>query len=84
MKMSKLADVLSKEVSCNSKVSLNGAGGYGGLGVKPQSLGTFSQLKKKLFYTIGSHFARIQSHLKVLDFFTFESQLKKLSCSVLL
>ena len=47
MKMSKLADVLSKEVYCNSKVSLNGAGGYGGLGVKPQSLGNFSQLKKK-------------------------------------
>ena len=44
----------------------------------------FFEKKKSYFNTIRSHFARIQSHLKVLDCLTFESQLKKLSCSVLL
>ena len=47
--MSKLADVLSKEVYCNSNVSLTK--GYWGLGAKPPAAGRFFIVfwKKKLF-----------------------------------
>ena len=48
MEMSDLGDVLSKEVYCNSNVSLRGCGaeppacgGYEGVGVKPPATGEF-------------------------------------------
>ena len=59
------------------------AGSCGGPGADPPAAGRFfvSFWKKTYFNTIGSHFERIQSHLKVglLDFLTFESQLKIVS-----
>ena len=46
------------------------AGGNGGLEAKPVAAEQFFVVfwKKSCFNTIKSHFARIQSHLKVLDF----------------
>ena len=46
------------------------AGSYGGVGAKPPAAGRFFVIfwKKNYFNTIGSHFARIQSHLKGPDF----------------
>ena len=46
------------------------AGGYGGLGAKPPAAGQFllSFWKKSYLNPIGSHFARVQSHFKELDF----------------
>ena len=81
MKLSTLKDVLSKEVYCNSNVSLTGSGGKA-----PSRWAIFRNFfeQKSCFNTIRSHFARIQNHLKELEFLTFESQLKKLSYSVLL
>ena len=75
--MSKLGDVFSKEVYRNLNVPLRGLGapppaarGYGGLGAEPPAAGRFFVIfwKKSCFNIIGLHFARIQSHLIVLDF----------------
>ena len=46
------------------------AGGYGDLGQSPQPLGDFCKFleKKSYFNPIGSHFARVHSHLKELEF----------------
>ena len=63
--MSNLEDVLSKLVLSNvSPVAT------GGLGAKPQAAGRFLQVfgKKIYFNAIGSHFARVHSHLKELGF----------------
>ena len=58
---------LSKEVYCNANVSQTGFWGPGG--EAPSRWAIFRNfLEKSHFNTIGSHFARIQSHLKVLDF----------------
>ena len=45
-------------------------GGYGCLGEKPPAAGRFfvSFGRKSYFNAIGSHFARVHSHLKELDF----------------
>ena len=52
----------------------------GGLGAK--SLVNF--WKKSYFNAIGSHFSGVQrSPFERTRFFTFESQLKKLNCSIL-
>ena len=73
--MSNLGDVLSKLV--HSKVSQTGYGGralsrrrLGGLGAKPPAAGRFLYVfgKKSYLNPIGSHFARVHSHLKELDF----------------
>ena len=75
--MLKLVDVLGKEVYCNSNVSLTGVWGQSPQppeaivvwGEAPSRRAFFcSFLKKSCFNAIGSHFARIQSHLKILDF----------------
>ena len=52
----------------------------------PQSLGNFCKFleRKSYFNAIGSHFARVHSHLKELVFLTFESQSKKFNCSIFL
>ena len=73
-------------MNCNSNLSLTGsgteppsAGGYGGLGSKPPAAGRFFVIfwKKKLSVnTIGSQFARIQSHLKVLYFWHLKANWK--------
>ena len=56
--------MLSKKVYYNSNASQTEV--WGG---SPRPPGDFSQFfGKKTFNTIGSHFARIQSYLKVLDF----------------
>ena len=46
------------------------AAGYGGLWAEPPAAGRFLLVfgKKCYFNPIGSHFARVQSHLKELDF----------------
>ena len=46
------------------------ARGFGGLGAKPQPLGDFLKFfgKNSYFNAIESHFARVQSHLKALNF----------------
>ena len=63
--MSKLVDVLSKEVYCNSKASLRGSAGE----VRSRWAVFRNFLKKKAVLTpIGSHFAHIQKHLKVINF----------------
>ena len=75
--MSNLGDVLSKLVYSNISVTDGGlraeptaAGGYKGLGAKPPAAGRFLYVfgKKRYFNPIGSHFARVYSHLKELDF----------------
>ena len=43
------------------------AGGFGGLEAKPPAAGRFLG-KTSSFNGIGSRFARVQSHLKELDF----------------
>ena len=44
--------------------------GYGGLGALPAVVGRFFVFFriKKIFYAIGSHFTRVQSHFKEPDF----------------
>ena len=60
--MSKLGDMLNKEVHCNSNVLFPGSGGEA-----HSRWAIFrNSLQKSCFNTIGSHFVRIQSHLKVL------------------
>ena len=56
---------LSKDVYCNSNVSQTGV-----WRLSPRLLGGFFGifLKKCYFNIIESHFARIQSHFKVVDF----------------
>ena len=74
--MSNLGDVLRKLVYSNvSQTESLGAeppaaGGYGGLRAKPPAAGRFLEVfeKKSYFNPIGSHFARVHSHLKELDF----------------
>ena len=46
------------------------AGGYGGLGAKHPAAGRFLYVfgKKSYFNPIGSHFGRVHSNLKELDF----------------
>ena len=73
--MSNLGDVLCKLVYSNvSQTGAGGgapaAGGYDGLGAKPPAAGQFfvSFWKKSNFNLIGSHFARVQSYSKELDF----------------
>ena len=73
--MSKLEDVLSKLVQLKRiterfGVELPAAEGYEGLWAKPQATERFFVIfwKKNYFNAIGSHFARVQSHLKELDF----------------
>ena len=45
------------------------ADGYGGLGAKPPAAGRFLFFGQKSYFNLfGSHFARVQSHLKELDF----------------
>ena len=74
--MSNLGDVLRKLVYSN--VSQTGLWGrnlqppvaMGVWGQSPQALGDFCKFleNKSYFNPIGSHFARVQSHLKELDF----------------
>ena len=70
--MSKLGDVLSKQVKLNRfkdgglGAESPASGGYGGLGAKPPAAGKFWE-KQSYFNAIGSHFARVQSHFKELD-----------------
>ena len=73
--MSTLGDVLSELLYSN--VSQTGTWGrspqplvaMGVWGQCPQPLGNFCKfLEKNYFNPIGSHFARVQSHLKELDF----------------
>ena len=59
------------------------AGGFGGLAAKPPKAGRFFE-KQAILNAIGLHFARVQGHLKTTRFLTFESQLKKLNCLILL
>ena len=60
--MSNLGDVLGKLVYSN--VSQTGVWGQ-----SPQPLGDLCKfLEKSYFNPIGSHFARVHSHLKELDF----------------
>ena len=73
--MSKLGNVLSKEVYCNNDSNVSQTEppatiGYGGLGAKLPAAGRFFVIfwEKNCFNTIGSHFARILSHSEVLDF----------------
>ena len=61
--MSNLGDVLSKLALLKCVTD----GGYEGLGAKPPAEGRFFE-KKSYFNAIGSHFARVQSHFKELDF----------------
>ena len=74
--MSELGKVLSKLAQV--KRITNGA-----LGAKPPAAWRFVVIfgKKTYFNAVGSHFARVQNHLKELD---FESKLKKLNCSIFL
>ena len=74
--MSNLGDVLRKLVYSN--VSQTGVWGQspqppvamGVWGQRPQLLGDFCKFLEKISYfnPIGSHFARVHSHLKELDF----------------
>ena len=76
MQMTNLGDMLSKLVY--SKVPQTGVWGQssqppvamGVWGQSPQPLGDFCKFleKKSYFNPIGSHFARVHSHLKELDF----------------
>ena len=63
IKICKLGDVC-KQTSLLKRIT------DGGLGVKPQLLGIFFAFfwKKSNSNAIGSHFARLQNHLKELDF----------------
>ena len=74
--MSNLRDVLSKLVLLKH-ITDGGlgaeppaAGRYGGLGAKPPAAGQFLYVfgQKSYFNPIGSHFPRVHSRLKELDF----------------
>ena len=74
MKISKLGDVLSKEVYCNSKILLTGVWAI-----------FRNFLEKKAVFTPLNHISHVFSaSFESTRLLTFESQLKKLSCSVLL
>ena len=62
--------MLSEEVYYISNVSQTGPGAEPPTAEAPSRWAIFLNfLKKKVYFnTIESHFARIQSHLKVLDF----------------
>ena len=83
MQMSILGDVLSKVVYSNVSQTPLAVGVWG---QSSQPLGDFCKFlgKKSDFNPIGSYFARVQSHLKELDFLSFESQSKKFNGSILL
>ena len=75
--MSNLGDVLSKLVQLKRitdgglKAKPPAAGGYWGPRAKPPAASRFFCSffgKKSYFNAIGSHFARVQSHLKELKF----------------
>ena len=70
--MSNLGDVLSRPVYPNVSQTADppAAGGYGGLGAKTPAVWRFLYVfgKKSYFNPTGSHFARVRSHLKELDF----------------
>ena len=59
---------------------------YGGLEVKSPAAGQFLYVfgKKSYFIPIGSHFARVHSHLKELDLQHLKTIVKKFIWSVLL
>ena len=63
LKMSNLRDVLSKVIQLKQITD-------GGLGAEPPAAERFFVIfwKKSYFNAIESHFPRVQSHLKVLDF----------------
>ena len=80
--MSKLEDVLSKEVYRNSNASQTGI-----LGAQLPAAGRFFVIfwKKKAVLTPLDYISHVfRAPFKSSRFLTFESQLKKLSCSVLL
>ena len=76
MQISNFGDVLRKLVSLKRitdeclGVGPRAAGSFGGLGAKLPAAGRFFVIfwKKNYFNAIESHFARVQSRLKALDF----------------
>ena len=92
--MYKLGDVLSKEVHCNSNVSLTGIWGpnpsrrrlwrSGGEVLSGRAI-FCDFLKKKPALTPLDHISHVfRAPFECTGFLTFESHLKELSCSVLL
>ena len=77
MQISNFGDVLRKVVYLK-RCTDGGLGaeppavrGFGGLGAKPTAVGRFFASffgKNSYFNAIESHFARVQSHLKALNF----------------
>ena len=65
-----VADALSTRPLIGLGAGLPAAGGFGSLAAKPPAVKRFLVIfwKKSYFNAIGSHFARVQSHLKALDF----------------
>ena len=66
--MSKFGNVFESRSVLYSNVSQTG---FGGEPPAAEAMGVWGQsnfLKKSYFNTIASHYARIQSHFKVLDF----------------
>ena len=66
----KLQIKISKLGDCVSKTSLFKRITDGDLGTKPPVVGRFFGFffKKNYFNAIGSHFARVQNHLKEVDY----------------
>ena len=89
--MSKLAGMLSEEVHCNSNVSLTGVWGgapshwrHWGLKASPPAAGRFFVvfLEKKAVLTPLDHISYVfRAPFESTTYLTFESQVKKLSCS---